>query len=162
MSYHPGASSTVGEWNITPWAFPLLFWLSTAEVNRELLQSWSFYSVYSALCEIKINIESNFYIISSPTVELLWPLSPGRGVNSSHVKRGYWWGGSTPPSPWVSSKGFSALTAYSSAPELWFLGLCLFSWPPPTGACVEVESPEPLHLNTVQGQIVQLFNPTWK
>lgn len=87
----------------TPWAFPCCSHLVLPEVNRKLPQSWSFYSLYSALCEIKINIESNFCIRTSPRAEFL--LTP-QTRSSSHcpegeeltarVPWGYWCVGSTP------------------------------------------------------------------
>lgn len=137
----------------TPWAFPCCSQLVLPEVNRKLLQSWSFYSLYSALCEIKVNIESNFCSRTSPSVEflltpkyVLQPLSPVRGVGSSCAMGILVCGERS----WVSRKSLSAVpcTSHSSAttgqrPGLSFLGLSLSRQPPRPVTCTETHCPEP-------------------
>lgn len=124
----------------TPWAFPCCSQLMLPEVNRKLLQSWSFYSLYSALCEIKINIESNFFIRTSPRVEFL--LTPQRHSSSHCPVRGV--GSSSAMGilvcgehPWVSRETFQlvlhvppASATAGQCPWAAFPELSLFREPP--------------------------------
>lgn len=129
----------------TPWAFPCCSQLMLPEVNRKLLQSWSFYSLYSALCEIKINIESNFFIRTSPRVEFL--LTPQRHSSSHCPVRGV--GSSSAMGilvcgehPWVSRETFQLVLHVPPAPGLHSRSSPCSGSPPAQGP-VQKHCPEP-------------------
>lgn len=149
----------------TPWAFPCCSQSVLPEVNRKLLHSWSFYSLYSALCEIKINRESNFSIRTSPGLEFL--LTP-QTHSCSHCPQGeelaalvpwgwmagYWCVGSTPGGagkpfscpqcPWGREIfGLSPAHPTSRCPRAALPGALLLQGFPPAQCCAQKLCPEP-------------------